>query len=209
MNPTPQDDPQPATPEPPEAPTAARIGVTSAGVLYGLLALAAFAGGWFITDHTPLALPDHEGVALWIKVVTGAGVGLAVFGADQLAERFIPLFQRMAVAFRALLGNIGPWQAIALAAFSSVGEELFFRGFLQSWLGIIPASIAFGLLHIAPDKRLWPWPILAVAMGFAFGGLFEYTGDVLAPTLAHFTINYFGLMALARFTSGTPSQTRD
>ena len=108
----------------------------------------------------------------------------------------------MGKAFVELLGGMSANQALILALTSAVGEEIFFRGFLQSWLGLVTASILFGLLHIAPDRRLWLWPILAIGMGFAFGWLFEYTGDVLAPILAHFTINYFSLMALSRKTMG-------
>jgi membrane protease YdiL (CAAX protease family) len=173
-----------------------QLTVPSAGCIYGILALAGVAGTVFILDHGPLWIPDHPSTPMWIKVALGAGVGLGVFLADSIAERFIPLFQRMGDAFRQLLGDITGVQAICLALFSSVAEEIFFRGFLQSWLGLVAASILFGVLHIAPDRRLWPWPFLAVAMGFAFGVIFEYTGDLFAPILAHFTINYFGLMAL-------------
>ena len=186
---TPTEDPTPAPPA---------ITATSAGCIYGVLGILGWAGAVFILERSPLAIEGHEGSSMVWKVGLGAGVGLAVFGLDQLAERLIPLFARMSVAFRELLGDLTAAQAIALAAFSSVGEELFFRGFLQGWIGLIPASILFGLLHIAPDRRLWPWPFLAIAMGFAFGFLFEYTGDLFAPVLAHFTINYFGLMALTR-----------
>lgn len=199
------DDPRQSPPSTPPA----RLGVVSAGVIYGFLAAAAFLGAWLFLDRAPLALPDAEPVALWLKALLGAGVGVAVFALDQVSERFVPLLRRMSVAMRDLLGHISANQALALALFSSVGEELFFRGFLQAWIGIIPASIAFGVLHIAPDKRLWPWPILAVAMGFAFGGLFEYTGDVLAPILAHFTINYFGLTALSRSAPTPPPTPQD
>lgn len=193
-------------PQTPARPGKPHISVVSAAVIYAVLAALGWGGAWLFLDRSPLALPDVPPVALWLKAALGVGVGLAVFGADQLAERFFALFRTMGAAFRQLLGKLGPAQAIALALFSAVGEEIFFRGFLEAWIGIIPASLAFGLLHIAPDRRLWPWPILAVGMGFAFGGLFEYTGDVLAPMLAHFTINYFGLMALAKAPDSPPTR---
>ena len=38
-----------------------------------------------------------------------------------------------------------------------------------------------------------PWTIFALVLGFALGGLLLLTGSLLAPILAHFTINYFNL----------------
>ncbi len=174
----------------------------NAVVLYTLLVALGVAGSWFILDRMPLTAIDSQGTSLVIKVALGAGIGLAVFGVDQLLERFVAFFKRMGDAFAELLGKMTVNQSLILAFTSAVGEEIFFRGFLQSWGGVTVASILFGLLHIAPDRRLWVWPIFAIAMGFAFGWLFEYTGDILAPILAHFTINYFSLMALSRKTHG-------
>lgn len=195
-----RDDPQ----EPPEGARFSKgaLMAINAVVLYTVLAVIAVTASWFILDRLPLTAPEAEGVSLGLKVLLGAGIGLAVFAVDQLLERFVSLFKRMSEAFGELLGGMTGTQALILALASSVGEEIFFRGFLQTWLGLVAASILFGLLHIAPDRRLWFWPVLAVAMGFAFGWLFEYTGDVLAPVLAHFTINYFSLMALSRMTQG-------
>jgi len=60
-------------------------------------------------------------------------------------------------------------------------------------IGFVPASIVFGLVHIGPVRRFWPWTIMAVAMGFVFGGLFELTGNLAGPLAAHFLINYENL----------------
>jgi len=174
----------------------------NAFVLYTGMVVFGVLGSWFILDRMPLTALDAEPSPLWIKVALGAGLGLGVFLLDQFLERFVTLFQAMSAAFIELLGKMSVNQALVLAFTSSVGEELFFRGFLQSWIGLVWASILFGLLHIAPDRRLWFWPFMAVGMGFAFGWLFEHTGDILAPIIAHFTINYFSLMALSRKTSG-------
>ena len=172
----------------------------NAVVLYTLMILAGVIGSWLILDRMPLSAAEVQEVALWKKVAFGAGLGLAVFIVDQVLERFVAKFKAMSQAFIELLGKMTTSQALILAFTSSVGEEIFFRGFLQSWLGLTAASILFGLMHIAPDRRLWFWPVMAIAMGFGFGWLFEYTGDVLAPIIAHFTINYFGLMALSAKT---------
>ncbi len=195
-------------PEDPQLPRQVVL-VLNAAVMYPLMAALAFGLSYWLLDRSPLTALGDGGLSLPWKVGLGAGLGLLVYGLDNLLERVLPFFQRMAQAFGDLLGGLGPGQVLAMAVLSSVGEEIFFRGFVQvgaehylgSYLpgaGLIVSSIFFGLLHIAPDRRLWAWPLLAIAMGFAFGWLFDYTGDVLAPILAHFTINFFSLMALSR-----------
>ncbi len=189
----------PAGPEPEgEAAPRGVILATNALVLYSIMIGIAGVASWFILDRLPLKAEGSAGVPDPWKVGLGIGVGLGVFVVDQGLERLVPAFKRMSEAFKDLLGGMTGVQVMILAVASSVGEEIFFRGFLQSWVGLVGASILFGLLHIAPDRRLWMWPLLAIGMGFAFGWLFEYTGDVLAPMLAHFTINYFSLMVLSR-----------
>ncbi len=165
--------------------------------MYGVMLLVALLGAWLFLDHSALARPGSTDVsALW-KLGLGAGAGVLVFGLDKLGERLSKTLRRMGAAFDDLLGDMTPGRALVLALLSSIGEEIFFRGFLLPWIGLIASSILFGALHLAPDKRLRLWPVLAIAMGFAFGGLYEYTNDVLAPILAHFTINYFSLSEIA------------
>jgi len=171
--------------------------MTRAIAIYGGLTAVAWLLSELVFDRSPL-FAGTEGIAVHWKLLAGAGCGLGVVLVDALLERLLTTFREMSRAFARLLGAITPLEAVVYAVFSAVGEEIAFRGVLQPWLGIVPASVLFGLLHIAPDRRLWLWPLLAMAMGFAFGGLFEYTGDVLAPILAHFTINYFGFMRLSR-----------
>ena len=87
---------------------------------------------------------------------------------------------------------------IILAIMSSVGEEVLFRGFLQSYWGLWWTSLVFGCLHIPMKKHHWPWTLMAIIMGTVFGGCYEWRGTLTAPLIAHFTINYFNLHALAK-----------
>ena len=65
--------------------------------------------------------------------------------------------------------------------------RLFFRR--QSWL------ILFGALHSGP--RLIGWAIFATLAGLLMGGLFLWTGGLLAPILAHALINGIQLWRMA------------
>jgi membrane protease YdiL (CAAX protease family) len=81
------------------------------------------------------------------------------------------------------------------AAGAAAGEELVFRGILQtslaSWFGrrgagwpaVLVASVVFGLLHDA-----WRFPA-AFALGVFLGILYWRTASLLVPVVAHFTIN--------------------
>ncbi|MEW4567345.1 CPBP family intramembrane glutamic endopeptidase [Tautonia sp. JC769] len=102
-----------------------------------------------------------------------------------------------------------PWWELALiAGAAGLGEETLFRGVIQSafrgWLGLGPAlviaSLIFGLLHaITPT-----YAILATLIGAYLGWLFELTGNLLVPIVAHAV--YDGI-ALFYFLRASPDDT--
>jgi membrane protease YdiL (CAAX protease family) len=99
----------------------------------------------------------------------------------------------LAEALAGALGPLTPAQVLVLAAASGIGEELFFRGALQPAVGFVVSSLVFGLVHIGPIRTFWPWTLWALVMGFVFGGMYALTGEILAPLIAHFVINYENL----------------
>jgi uncharacterized protein len=76
---------------------------------------------------------------------------------------------------------------VSLAA--GVGEEVLFRGFLQAWLearlgaigGLLAASVLFGAAHPITVGYV----VIAALMGAYLGGLWQWTGNLLAPIVAH------------------------
>lgn len=85
---------------------------------------------------------------------------------------------------------------VVLAVLSALGEELLFRGLIHSWLGLLPQSIIFGLVHQIPGKSRWVWVTWATLMGLLLGGVFQLTGSLLGPIVAHGVINGFNLQYL-------------
>jgi membrane protease YdiL (CAAX protease family) len=87
-----------------------------------------------------------------------------------------------------LPGLLYAWVVAALLA--AVGEEFVFRGVLQnslsskysSWMAILIASGVFGVLHV------WRFPA-AFMLGAFLGTLYVVTGSLIAPIVAHITIN--------------------
>lgn len=79
---------------------------------------------------------------------------------------------------------------IVTALLVPVGEEFVFRGVLQNSLSgkfhpvvaVIIASSVFGILHV------WRFPA-AFVLGLFLGALYAVSGSLLAPVVAHITVN--------------------
>ena len=90
-------------------------------------------------------------------------------------------------------------QLALLAGLSAVAEELFFRAALQPAVGLMAASCAFGLVHVSPRGMGFAWTLWALVMGLVFGLLFEASGNVLVPIVAHALINYENMQYICNY----------
>lgn len=91
---------------------------------------------------------------------------------------------------------------LLVSVFSGVGEEVFFRGAVQQEFGLLVASVLFGVVHVGPDRRYLVWTAWAVLAGFLFGVLYDFTGGLLAPILAHAAHNAATLLLWKRSRKG-------
>ena len=90
---------------------------------------------------------------------------------------------------------------ISLAA--GVGEEVLFRGFIQTYLGeltqpyfaLVITSIVFGALHAVSVSYF----IFATIVGLYLGGLFLWSDNLLIPIAAHFLYDFVALSLGTRF----------
>ena len=168
----------------------------------GLAPLSLFLGWWL--GHNPLTQFTWSRTdAFWGAVAALPLVGLFVatlhFPLGPLKrikefceEEFVPL----------LAGS--SWSDMALIALSAgVGEEMLFRGVLQSslaaWVGVraglVLSSVLFGLLH--PISI--PYILVTMFVGFYLGGAFLLAGNLLTVMVTH-ALYDFALMAyLLRF----------
>ena len=92
---------------------------------------------------------------------------------------------------------------VLVSIFSGVGEEAFFRGAVLQEFGLVISSLLFGLAHIGPDRRYLVWTVWAVLAGFVLGAIFELSGGLLAPVVAHAGHNAATLLLWKRSRSGT------
>ncbi len=132
-----------------------------------------------------------------IGAVVAAALAAANLG---LLERPGGPWQPMRTAIDEVLlptfAGLSRWQIVTASLAAAVGEELFFRGFLQPLAGILAASLAFGAAHVA-GARMVAFGVWAAGMGLILGALVTATGGILASMTAHacydvLAFNYLG-----------------
>lgn len=146
---------------------------------------------------------------LWITVMR---LPVTFFGFKGLPEAYMIAFlififstglsvksawaKKLEELFASLLTPIPLPAIFILALLSSVGEELFFRGALLNQFGVVISSLLFGFVHVPIYRSMIPWTIMATVMGFVLGGLYLYSGNLLAPIMLHFLINFLNIWAI-------------
>lgn len=172
------------------------LGWSKVLAFYGLMGTVGFVGiGW---EGAWERLGPGTRVWDWLEhLLVGLGVGLALVVITRWADRRFQWASRLTEEFRGILGDVTRREALVLACLSGVGEEVLFRGLLLPSLGLWISSVLFGLLHVGPNVRFLPWTVMATGVGLLFGSLFVWTGDVVAPAVAHTVVNFLNFRFLA------------
>ncbi|WP_158681711.1 CPBP family intramembrane glutamic endopeptidase [Microbulbifer pacificus] len=95
------------------------------------------------------------------------------------------------------------WQIGALALAAGICEELLFRGFLQPWvtsvstpiLGLLVASVVFGLLHYAS----FIYFAITAVMGVILGAVYWWSESLIAVVVWHGVYDFMALAVLAKY----------
>jgi membrane protease YdiL (CAAX protease family) len=173
----------------------------------GALALAGGVWLWLAgypvsLGATPAAVTAGVGCAAGLSAIQwwlqrhAPGVGPIPYLRELRRTWFQPLFAPLSLA-----------EMAAISALAGVGEEIFFRGALQSAFGWPAATIAFGLCHVGPGGRGWILVAWATAAGAVLAWLAAATGGLLAPIVAHAGYDLAALIWIrreARRTAGSP-----
>jgi len=171
--------------------------VKAAWAVYLLLAVGGVVWVGSREGTIPLSLFfDPDG--WWIDAAAGLACGGALLLAWNLGLRRLAAARNLEDRLAGLLGPLSADQAVVLAFFSGVAEELFFRGAVQGSWGWLWATLLFALLHTGPGLSVGLWSAFAAVAGGLFGGLMLWRGNLLAPMLAHFLINAVNLHRLGR-----------
>jgi membrane protease YdiL (CAAX protease family) len=167
----------------------------------GLIALA----WWFARA---LDLPPQWGVPLR-DVITGLFSALILAGANYLLLTRAPsnwMVDGIRSAYREtivpLFGGLSMPGAIAIGAAAGIGEEWLFRGIVQPLVGLIAASVLFGVAHVG-GVRMLPFGVWATGMGLIMGTLTIVTGGLTAPIVAH---GVYDMLALEYIRRGAQNE---
>ncbi len=185
--------------------------VRMAALFYAVLAV--LAALWRVRwAGEPLFFVDvaaqERGVHWPGDLLLGLGAGALVIAISYLITRFSAAGELLARRLAGALGPLSIWQTTFLALISGFAEEVFFRGAVQPRVGLIAASVAFGIAHFVPRREFYLWTVFSVLAGALLGFLFEHTGNLIAPIAAHTLVNAVNLPILARYYRDTKKREK-
>lgn len=132
-------------------------------------------------------LSDVVGPVGLVEVAVGLVVGAAWLVATHVGHAVLcRIFPSFVAQVRDLYGLgaddpaarvVGPIIAMAAA------EELLFRGVIQGLAGMIAGVVVYTAVQFV--ERKWALALAALLGGIVWGGLFEVTGGLVAPVVAH------------------------
>jgi hypothetical protein len=189
-----------------DSPAQRSDGFAMAVVVEGGLALAALIIAWIFRVSLRDMLPE-PGVPLVSAIVRGLLATLPMLVIFWLlVNSNWPMMRQLRVQVQWLIDEMFPSRSIAqfamVAILAGVGEELLFRGALQSilgsWtspvIGLAITSLLFGLAH-ALSKLYF---LFAVAVGAFLGWMTWRYNDLVAPMVAHGVYDFLALAYLSR-----------
>jgi membrane protease YdiL (CAAX protease family) len=173
-------------------------------IAYVFIGIAAYLGAWWrgvsVWAHPrPWVLLDLGVERYLYSALLGTAIaGLVVMTTRALVGR-VAFATRLHSELRPLACSMTAGTVIYLALSSALGEELLFRGLLEPWIGLIPQALIFGALHQMGGSSRWVWMAWATIMGLLLGAMYQYTGSLVGPLMAHALINAINLSHLKSF----------
>ena len=169
--------------------------------------VATFAGQWITGTQAGVGLAgaDLAELSMWRS---GLLITLPMFALLYLERRssFIclrDLWDLSGELLGPIVARVTIAELVVVSLFAGIGEELLFRGFLQSWLGghglllaLILPNVLFGLLHwISPG-----YAVCTFCVGLYFSCLLHFADSVNLPALmiAHSLYDLVVLLCLRR-----------
>ncbi len=133
------------------------------------------------------------------SVLLGLIFALGTIVMTRLLVTHVAAARRLHEALRPAVSHLSMRELAAVGVLGSVAEELFFRGLLAPWLGVVASSLVFGILHQVRGDGRFVWMLWAVFVGAVFALIFVYTGSLAGPIVGHIAINVVNL----RYLQGT------
>jgi len=130
------------------------------------------------------------------SALLGVAFGALVVACTRSAVARFGWAKGLHAALRPFARGMSPSTILVLAGLSSFGEEMLFRGLLGPAIGVIPQALLFGAAHQITGPSRWVWVAWATVVWLALGAMFQLTGSLLGPLLAHALVNALNLAYL-------------
>lgn len=174
-------------------------------LLLALFTLVFFGGGGaaliHFVQHRELDAVILGSRGVFFQIATGTAAGMVIaFVAAWLIDR--PWMRAIKLKYARLIGPLlaTPADILFVSLCAGIGEELFFRGAMQHWLGIPLTAVLFVAIHGYLDPRSWRMCIYGVTLTFGMMvlGWMASAWGLVAPMAAHTAIDVVLLAKLAR-----------
>ena len=174
---------------------------------------------WWMWAAVPVIAIMLQATASVIINVIYARWVVALGGAERLTHPIIGVTAMFSALFDAAAARLGISAVTAsrlylgfIVAWAAVGEELYFRGYVQGVLrrrhsaryAIIAATLLFAVRHYMQMLLLLPtypvfaatvWCVVAIPLGLVAGIIYEKTGSLWMPVAIHYLFNIIPFLA--------------
>ena len=166
------------------------------------LALVGLAGIWLFSLQVPMSGLSY-GEAVVLGVLAGLLTLVVLAGVARLPWFFQDSLRRHVQDLHGFARGFSLPALALLSLAAGIGEEVLFRGFLQTGLvellgslpGIIATALLFGLVHCLSLAYF----IMATALGLLLGLAYAATDSLLLVIIWHAAYDLVALVLLARF----------
>lgn len=164
---------------------------------------------WLPFDALDAVLPWAGSVlAAVVSVALGLALALVTVHATRAFVTRYGWAKVLHADLRPAIRHASGAMLLVLGVASAASEELLFRGLLGTLVGIVPAAVAFGLVHQVPGRGRVAWIVWATVMGLLFGLVFSLTGSLLGSFVAHAVVNVQNLRFLRDTDVEPPPERR-
>ncbi len=158
-----------------------------------VLVLAVLLALWLDINLLPVSYDLGRDVAVG-SLAAVLPAALFVWSLSRQASRisWIGSLQKTLLTLQVVFSQARILDLIAISLIAGIAEEMLFRGVIQTQLGILPASILFGLAHLITPI----YAVVATIMGIYIGILYQMFDSLLVPVQLHFIYDLFALLYL-------------
>ena len=178
----------------------------TAGLFEGSLAVLAVSLGWILGRPPAAVLHWNLLGFLWGVAATLPLLAVLWFSAKVPWRPFARIMQVLDETLIPMFRQCRILELAVIALLAGIGEELLFRGVVQSWtadkiggaygvgIGLAVAAVIFGLLHCVTVT----YALLAACIGLYLGALWLATGNLLSPIVCHALYDFLAFVYLVQ-----------